>query len=121
MKKTIVLGASTNPGRYSYLAIKMLREYGHPVIAMGSKEGIVEDVAIQTECPMIAEVDTLTLYLNPERQRQFYSYVLSIRPRRIIMNPGTENEELIKLARAHGIDVVEACTLVMLRSGQFEA
>lgn len=119
MSNTVVLGASTNPSRYSYLAVSMLREYGHPVTAIGSAPGVVGDVEIGTEHPVSSGVHTLTLYLNPQRQAQYYSYILSVRPARLIMNPGTENTELKALALAHGIDVVEACTLVMLRTGQY--
>lgn len=119
MKKTLVLGASDNPSRYSYLAVEKLRRYGHPVVAIGRKEGKVSDVHIITAHPAEKEVDTVTLYLNPQLQQQYYDYILSLHPRRIIFNPGTENEELETLARKNDIEPVEACTLVLLGTGQF--
>lgn len=118
-KKTVVLGASDNPSRYSYLAVEKLRRYQHPVVAIGRKEGKVSDVNIITEHPSEKEVDTVTLYLNPQLQQQYYDYILSLHPKRIIFNPGTENEELETLAKANGIEPVEACTLVLLGTGQY--
>jgi len=118
-KKTVVLGASDNPERYSNLAIKKLRAHGHPVIAIGKRKTAVEDVPVQQEAPSAAGVDTITLYLNPNNQKAYYDYILSLHPKRIIFNPGAENEELKKLAKEKKIDVMEACTLVLLTTGQF--
>jgi len=118
-KKTIVLGASDNPARYSNMAVKMLSEYQHEVIAIGQKESHIGQIPIVTRREPYTDVNTLSLYLNPQRQLNEYDYILSLRPQRIIMNPGTENSELTELAKAHGIEVIEACTLVMLRSGQY--
>jgi predicted CoA-binding protein len=118
-KKTIVLGASANPSRYSFLAINRLRSKGHPVVAVGRKPGVVADVEIITAKQPVEGVDTVTLYLNPQNQKEYYDYILSLRPKRIIFNPGTENEELYKLADKNGIDYQEACTLVMLGTGQY--
>ncbi|MBK7811290.1 MAG: CoA-binding protein [Saprospiraceae bacterium] len=118
-KKTIVLGASDNPSRYSNMAVKMLIEYHHDVIAIGQKESHIGQIPIVTQREPYKDVNTLSLYLNPQRQLDEYDYILSLRPQRIIMNPGTENNELTVLAKAHGIEVIEACTLVMLRSGQY--
>ena len=118
-KKTIVLGASDNPERYSNLAIKKLRAHGHPVIAIGKRKTAVEDVPVEREVPSPADVDTVTLYLNPGNQKEYYDYILSLHPKRIIFNPGAENEELKKLAKEKKIDVMEACTLVLLTTGQF--
>lgn len=119
MKKTVVLGASDNPSRYSYLAVEKLNRYGHPVVAIGNREGKVGDIQVIKERPDEKEVDTVTLYLNPQNQKQYYDYILSLHPKRIIFNPGTENEELSQLAKENGIQPVEACTLVMLGTGQF--
>ncbi len=119
MKKTLVLGASENPSRYSNMAIKRLRAYGHPVVAVGKKTGVVEDVPISKDTVMPEGIDTVTLYLNPANQKQYYDYILSLSPKRIIFNPGTENEELYELARKNNIDFQEACTLVMLGTGQY--
>jgi uncharacterized protein len=118
-KKTVVLGASDNPERYSNLAIKKLRAHGHPVIAIGKRKTAVEDVPVQQETSSPADVDTVTLYLNPGNQKEYYDYILSLHPKRIIFNPGAENEELKKLAKEKGIEVMEGCTLVLLTTGQF--
>lgn len=118
-KKTVVLGASDNPTRYSYLAIQRLRQHQHPVIGIGKKASRVGDVNIDTEKTPIADVDTITLYLNPQRQREYYDYIFSLHPKRIIFNPGAENEELATMAREKNIQPVEACTLVMLSTGQY--
>ena len=118
-KKTLVLGASNNPGRYSYLAINRLRGKGHPVVAIGQRPSQVGDVEIGTEKNAFPEIDTITLYLNPARQKEYYDYILSLHPKRIIFNPGAENPELAGLARSHGIQPLEACTLVLLSTGQF--
>ena len=119
MKKTVVLGASDNPSRYSYLAIERLRRYGHQVIAIGRKSGKVGETEVITDRPDEKDVDTVTLYLNPQMQKQYYDYILSLHPKRIIFNPGTENPELESLAKDNQIQSMEACTLVMLGSGQY--
>lgn len=118
-KKTVVLGASDNPQRYSYLAVDRLRSHNHPVIAIGNKEGMAGDTPIITAHPDEKEVDTVTLYLNPVRQKAYHDYILQLKPRRVIFNPGAENEELENLLRAKGIQVMEACTLVLLSTGQY--
>jgi predicted CoA-binding protein len=118
-KKTLVLGASTNPGRYSYLALNRLSAYNHPVVAVGLREGKVGNVSIQTGRPALTDVDTITLYLNPTNQKPYYDYILSLKPKRIIFNPGTENDELEEMALKNGIKPMEACTLVMLGTGQY--
>ncbi len=119
MKKTVVLGASDNPSRYSYLAAEKLKKYGHPIVAIGKKEGVVNGTPIITSRPAEKEVDTVTLYLNPQNQQPYYDYILSLHPKRIIFNPGTENEELYHIAKENGIEALEACTLVMLGTGQY--
>lgn len=119
MKKTVVLGASDNPSRYSYLAVEKLGRYGHPVVAIGKKAGKVGDTDVITDRPAEQDVDTVTLYLNAAHQKQYYDYILSLHPRRIIFNPGAENPELAELARGNGIKPMEACTLVMLGTGQY--
>jgi len=116
---TLVLGASPNPARYSNLAIKLLRSYQHEVIAVGKKNGEVENVPILHEFPSNKKVDTLTLYMNPENQKEYYESILALHPRRIIFNPGTENPELEALVKEKGILTEEACTLVLLNTGQY--
>ena len=118
-KKTLVLGASDNPSRYSYLAIQRLRSHGHPVVAIGRKNTKVNDVIIEKEKQDVHNIDTVTLYLNPTHQQEYYDYIVSLKPKRIIFNPGTENEELIRLAKENNIQPLEACTLVMLSTGQY--
>lgn len=118
-KKTVVLGATDNPSRYSYLAVSKLRAHNHPVVAIGRKPGKIGDVDITTENPAMEDVDTVTLYLNAKNQEQLYDYILSLHPKRIIFNPGAENEALEKLAKENGIQPLEACTLVMLSTGQY--
>lgn len=118
-KKTLVLGASDNPARYSYLAIQRLRSYGHPVVAVGRKNTKVGDVPIEKEKMPFDQVDTITLYLNQMHQKEYYDYILSLKPQRIIFNPGAENDELANLAKQNNIQPIEACTLVMLSTGQY--
>jgi predicted CoA-binding protein len=118
-KKTLVLGASDNPARYSYLAINRLRGKGHPVVAIGRQSTKVGDVDIEAEKTAFTDVDTVTLYLSPANQKQYYDYILSLHPRRIIFNPGAENPELAALALSGGILPQEACTLVLLSTGQY--
>lgn len=118
-KKTLVLGASDNPSRYSYLAIRRLRSHGHPVVAIGRKPAIIEDVPVIKEKNPLTDIDTVTLYLNPAHQKEYYDYILSVKPKRIIFNPGAENDELAQLAEANDIQVMEACTLIMLGTGQY--
>jgi uncharacterized protein len=118
-KKTVVLGASSNPARYSYLAVQRLRAHEHPVVAIGRRVGTVADVDITKEHVSEQDVDTITLYLNPKNQVEYYDYILGLHPKRIIFNPGTENDDLIKMARENNIRPVIACTLVMLGTGQY--
>ena len=119
-KKTLVLGASDNPQRYSNMAMTRLRSKGHPVVAIGRRLTTVGDVAVDTEKKAFTGVDTVTLYLSPRLQQEYYDYILSLHPKRIIFNPGTENDELARLAKANGIQPLEACTLVLLSTGQLD-
>ena len=118
-KKTLVIGASEDPSRYSYLAINNLRKKGHDVVAIGNRPGKVADVAFDKVKEPFEGIDTVTLYINPTRQPEYYDYILSLKPARILFNPGTENPELERLAEANGIKTMEACTLVLLSTGQF--
>lgn len=118
-KLTVVLGASPNPERYSYLAVNRLTAHGHPVVAIGKRAATIGDVPVITEHPPLEQVDTVTLYVNPILQKEYYDYILQLRPRRIIFNPGAENDELEELARQNNIIPQEACTLVLLSTGQY--
>ncbi len=118
-KATLILGASENPERYSYLATEKLKKYGHTVYPVGVKAGKIKDSDILLNKPLIENVDTLSLYVGPKNQAEWYDYILQIKPKRLIFNPGTENAELQRLAQNAGIDCVEACTLVMLSVGTY--
>lgn len=118
-KKTLVIGASENQERYSNKAIQLLRENKVPVVAIGRRTGHVADVDFSPEKKDFAGIDTVTLYLNPQNQKEYYDYILALHPRRIIFNPGAENPELEKLAADNNILPQEACTLVLLHTGQF--
>jgi uncharacterized protein len=120
MKKTLVIGASSKPGRVSREAVLKLREAAHEVIAIGAQEDKIGDVSIQTGHPFIMDdLHTVTLYVNPERQKDYYDYLLALKPKRILFNPGTENPILEKLAQEHDIETEQACTLVLLSLGAY--
>lgn len=118
-KQTLVIGVSENPERYAYLAVKRLLSYGHPVKAVGLKEGKIEDVTIEKGQPVFSDIDTVTLYVGPRNQASLYDYLLRLKPKRVIFNPGTENPELETLLEKNGIHTEEACTLVMLSIGAY--
>jgi uncharacterized protein len=118
-KKTVVIGASDHPSRYSYLAVHRLVGRGYPVVAIGAHSGRVAGVDILTAHPPETGVDTVTLYINPGRQPAYYDYILSLHPRRVIFNPGTENDAFAELLQDNGIEAKEACTLVMLSTGLY--
>ena len=117
--KTLVFGASTNPLRYSYLAIERLKVYCHKITAIGGREVEVHGVQILIGHPEIEGIHTITMYMGEARQVEHEDYLLSLKPKRIIFNPGAENKSLYNRAKAQGIDVLEACTLVMLNTGQY--
>jgi uncharacterized protein len=118
-KKTMVIGASLKPWRYAHKAVAALEQHGHPVIAIGLREGKIGNVPVLTGPPEGEIIDTVTLYVGAGRQEGFYEYLMRIHPRRVIFNPGTENDELAGKLTGMGIDVIEACTLVMLATGQY--
>ena len=118
-KKTLVLGATPNPNRYAYLAANKLKAKGHSIINVGIKAGEVAGVEIEQAEQIHDDIDTVTLYVGPQNQPDLYQYILDTKPKRIIFNPGTENSELKTLASKQGIETIEACTLVMLATGQY--
>ena len=118
-KKTVVLGASPNPDRYSNMATKLLHQYGHDVIPIGIRKGVIDGIVIETEKKELKDIHTITIYLNPDNQKDYMDYIISLQPKRIIFNPDTENQTLEKLALSKGIDVLEACTLVLLKTGAY--
>lgn len=118
-KKTLVLGASTNPERYSFKAVTKLKAFGYEALPVGIKKGEIAGITIDNESEDYEGVHTITLYLNPQRQEAYYDYILGLKPKRIIYNPGTENAKLMKLAKENGIENVVACTLVLLSIGDY--
>lgn len=118
-KKTLILGASENPDRYSYRALNSLVRQGHPVVAVGLREGRVAGVDILCAPAPFTDIDTVTLYLNPKNQEPYYDYLLSLHPKRVVFNPGTENPALMSILRENGIIPEVACTLVLLATGQY--
>jgi hypothetical protein len=118
-KKTLVIGASLNPSRYSNLAINRLVSYQHPIVAIGLKKGKVAGVSISTEKENFEDIDTVTLYLNPQRQKEYYEYIISLKPNRVIFNPGTENREFYEILQKNKIEFEDACTLVLLGTNQY--
>jgi predicted CoA-binding protein len=120
-KKTVIIGASPNPARYAYLAAENLHRKGHDFVPVGVRKADVLGKPIRQifDKPAVPDVDTITLYIGPQRQPEWYEYLIGLKPKRIIFNPGTENPEFEKMAEEKGIEVVEGCTLVMLRTGQY--
>ena len=120
-KKTVIIGATTNQSRYAFLAAEMLTSYKHEIIPVGIKKGEVQGQPILdiNSRPPLKDVDTITLYIGPQHQPEHYKYLLSLKPKRFIFNPGTENSVFEKLVEESGAEVIEACTLVMLRTGQY--
>jgi predicted CoA-binding protein len=119
-KKTLVLGASTKPGRYALLAAERLQEKGFPIELLGKKDGQVNGIPIKTEFSEIDKnIDTVTIYLSEQNQKEYEELLLKMKPKRVIFNPGAENFELEKKLDAEGVEVLEACTLVMLGTGQY--
>jgi len=116
---TLVVGASVKPERYSNKAIRMLLDHGHSVMALGAREGQVENIKIEKGTPNFKEVHTVTMYLGPKNQINIYDYIINLMPKRIIFNPGTENKEFMQMAYQKGIQVEQACTLVLLSTNQY--
>jgi predicted CoA-binding protein len=118
-KRTLVIGASTNPERYSYRAIVSLLSHGHEVFGVGLREGKIGDCEIVKEQLSFENIDTITVYVNPDNQEKYYNYILKINPKRVILNPGTENPDLESLLNKNNIPFEHACTLVLLASNQY--
>ena len=118
-KKVLVIGASTKPDRYSYKAIKMLQRGNYQVVAIGIKNEMLGEIEIQIGKPNLDNIHTVTMYLGPQNQQDIQEYILSLKPKRVVFNPGTENPDFEKMLENAGIEVVEHCTLVMLNQGIF--
>lgn len=120
MKKTVVLGATDNPTRFAYKAVHRLQQHGYDVVPVGIKKSEVGGIPIITDKNTpVGDIDTVTLYVGPQNQPSWYDYILSLKPKRIIFNPGTENPELERLARENNIEALHHCTLVMLASNSY--
>jgi len=119
LNPTLVIGASEKPDRYAYKAVQLLRSYGYEVIAFGNRIGKIGDVPIVTNWNTDWQADTVTLYINPKIQEHYYQKILDLNPRRVIFNPGTENAEFETILKERSVEVEEACTLVMLSTGQY--
>lgn len=119
MKKTLIIGASPDPSRYSYKAANMLKRFNHDIVNVGIKKGEVAGIEIEKPNQIHNDIDTITLYIGPALQSQYHDYILETKPKRVIFNPGTENDKLEKLLNQHNIEPVQACTLVLLSTGQY--
>jgi len=120
MKKTLIVGASTNHERYSHKAVLRLLQSNHEVVPYGRQEGTIRGLGIETEWPSEQEdIHTVSLYIRDSYQKDLYDNILSLKPKRIIFNPGTENPEFSRIAANEGIEVLNACTLVMLSIGDY--
>lgn len=117
--KTLVIGASTNPARYSNMAIRSLMNHGHEVVPLAKREGYIGTLKIQTEFPIDQNIHTVTLYVGPQNQSEYYELIVNLKPERVIFNPGTENNDFIEMLESRGIKTIEGCTLVMLGTGQY--
>ncbi len=117
--KTLVIGATTNKDRYAYKAIQSLIDKSHQVVAIGTKEGMALDVNIETSKLPFTGIDTVTLYLNPKNQEEYYDYIISLKPRRVLFNPGTENPAFYEILKQNNIEFEVACTLVLLATNQY--
>ncbi len=117
--KTLVIGASPKPSRYAYKAVKQLRAHDIEVVAIGKRETTIEDVEVVKEKPQFDDIHTVTLYLGAKNQEEYLNYIISLKPKRIIFNPGTFNSKLIEMAKNQGIETMEDCTLIMLSSGDY--
>lgn len=113
------MGASLNPGRYSNLAIRRLVDHNIETTAFGIRGGTVSNIQIKDNFVDFQNIDTVTLYLNPSHQKEYYQKILDLKPRRVIFNPGTENPEFYEILRNAGIEVEVACTLVLLATDQY--
>ena len=118
-RKTLVLGASPKPERFSCRAVKKLIEHNFPVVAVGLRAGQISGVSVLKLFPDVEDIDTITVYVGPRNQPVYYDYILAINPRRVIFNPGTENPEFEEILQNKGIQVIRDCTLIMLDKGTY--
>jgi len=119
MKKTLIIGASNNPERYAYKAAEKLLAHGHAIELLGLRPDVIFNQTIDTDRKIYKDIDTVTLYVGPKNQPSYYDYVVSLKPNRVIFNPGTENPEFEMILDKNGIAYEEACTLVLLGTNQY--
>ncbi|MDG0817580.1 CoA-binding protein [Bdellovibrio svalbardensis] len=119
-EKVAILGASNKPDRYAYKALKMLQEYGHTPLPVNPAFDEIEGVKVAKSLDELSDIDTVTLYMNPHRLEEQVDRLIRLKPKRVIFNPGTESKEIEQKLKAAGIQTTEACTLVLLRTNQFE-
>ncbi len=118
-KSTLVVGASANPDRYSNMAIQSLVVHHYKAFAVGLREGMIHGVLISRPFPKLEHIHTVTMYVGRKNQPFYYDYILSLKPKRVIFNPGSENEEFETMLKEQGTEVIHACTLVMLLQGSY--
>lgn len=119
MKRTLIIGATPNSSRYAYLAAHKLTAHGHQIVNIGIKKGEVAGVEIEPKGKIYTDIDTITLYIGLSHQPEYYNYIIKTKPKRVIFNPGTENPEFEAELERNGIEVEEACTLVLLSTNQY--
>lgn len=120
MENVAVVGASPLEDRYSNKAIKMLSEYKHTPVPVAPKHKTIEGLSVYPALDKVVEkIDTVTLYIGPARQGDVIRQIIELNPKRVIFNPGTENPEAKKEIEAAGIQTIEGCTLVLLKTNQF--
>ncbi len=118
-KKTLVIGATERTDKYANIAVRMLRSKDIPVLALGIRPGLIEDVTIDIERQIYKDVHTVTLYVGPDKLKDYYNYILELKPKRVIFNPGTEYDEFKERLDTEGIETMYACTLVLLQTNQY--
>ena len=118
-KKTLVLGASANPERFSYMAVRKLKYGNIPVVAVGLREGEISGVRIEKPFPKFEDIHTITIYIGPKNLVAYYDYILGLKPKRVIFNPGTETQVFADTLISAGVEVVNACTLIMISNNQY--
>jgi len=118
-KKTLVLGASPNPVRFSNKAVRSLLRHQYDVVPVGLRQGTIEGKEIQVGTPPVEGVHTVSLYVGPSRQTAYFDYIISLKPARVIFNPGTVNPAFMARLEKEGIHPVNGCMLVMLNKGEF--
>lgn len=120
MLNTLIIGASNKPQRYAYKALQLLKRNNIPIYALGRQKMYIDGTEVFNGKPFFSDVHTVTLYLNAKNQVQYYNYIINLKPKRVIFNPGTENQHFKEKLRSENIEVLEACTLVLLTTNQYK-